>query len=227
MAGSSRSIEQLQSEAEGRVRAVLRGLGPLGLLGPLSSGNVSSMIDIYANPDIVITQKGQKLDDVNAELAVARWSLVPKVGTPSTELPLHKTIYHQRSAKVVAHLHSPCATAVSCWFLHEFPLIHYHQALLGSVPTPMVSFAVPGSQDLTEQVVATLEPLAEARLYSLMLRNHGIVVWGQTAADVLKRAEVLEDVCRIILSAPGPAHLNRIHSGHWPAIEEMFEAYTS
>lgn len=227
MAGNSRSIEHLQSEAEGRVRQVLRGLGPLGLLGPLASGNVSSLVEVETGlPPLVITQKGFKLDH-RLPLAMAHWSLDPIQGVPSTELLMHKTIYtHREGVRAVAHLHSPFATAVSCWKLQSLPYFHYHQSLLGGA-TPVIPFAVPGSTELSALITLTLSLRTSRSISALILQNHGALVWAPTPDLVLKRAQVLEDACRLMTLAPNPNWLQHIAESYHEDIEEMFANYAA
>lgn len=209
---------------EGEAREELAGLclelTRLGLVGPLASGNASLRFD----DGLLVTPSGVSF----AETAAADLVAVPLVAGPgapdrraTTELSLHRAILAVAPAevRVVAHLHSPWLVAASCLALHELPVLHYHQALLGSKPTPVVGYATPGSDALANAAAAALE--ADAR--ALVLGNHGGVVVGATAPEVLARAEVLEDACRLTVLT---GERRRVLTGvDLAAARALFETY--
>ena len=214
------------SDLGGIVAAVCAGVVERNLSGPLASGNVSA-ID-RARGKLMITARGAPLAQAASGLAQCWLNESLEVadvegGEPSTELALHLAVYRAvPEAIVVVHLHSDWVVAAACLAIDALPLVHYHQALLGGEPTPVVAYATPGSSQLSAQVgkVLTNRPV-----HALLLANHGGVVVGSSPEQALERAEVLEHVCRLVVFAGGQAR--ELDAGELTKLERLFADYGS
>lgn len=201
---------------------VCRGLTDRGLMGPLSSGNVSSM----SRGQLNITAKGMPLSDVQEESDLA-WVLAGLSGERefSTETHLHKAIYHwDIDASIVVHIHSPWVVAASCLSYEYLPALHYHVALISPVGlVPYVEYHTPGSEELVEALMSCLQSYKPSEASALILSNHGALVWGTTDAQVLSRCEALEDCCRLVVQVPKPRH--SLLPSQIQAAAQMFQNY--
>ena len=61
---------------------------------------------------------------------------------PTSELPLHLSVYAATGAAAIVHTHSPAATAVSA-LVEEIPAVHYYVALFGG-PVAVADLSDPG-----------------------------------------------------------------------------------
>lgn len=104
---------------------------------------------------------------------------------PSSELPLHRTVYEAVDAGAVVHTHSPYATVLST-VVSELPAIHYTINDLGG-PVRVAAYATFGTSALGEHVRAALDGRTGA-----ILANHGTVTYGATLAQAYDRAVLLE-----------------------------------
>jgi len=111
-------------------------------------------------------------------------------GPPSSETPMHLTIYRHTKAGAVVHTHSPFATALST-VLDELPPVHYALAGLGG-PIRVAPYATFGSGDLARNMLAALEGRAAA-----LLGNHGTIAYGRDLPQAYLRAQTLEWVCEV------------------------------
>lgn len=117
---------------------------------------------------------------------------------PTKELPLHLTFYRARPAcRAVVHLHSTCATALSC--LSDVdpddavpPITPYVVMRVGRVP--VLPYAHPGSP-----AVETLIRAAAPDHAAVLLANHGPVVAGTTLDNAVFAAEELEEAAKLVL----------------------------
>ncbi|MCG3750148.1 class II aldolase/adducin family protein [Amycolatopsis sp. Poz14] len=119
---------------------------------------------------------------------------------PTSELPMHLAVYTRatdpESAPVnaVVHTHSVHATAVST-LVTEVPPIHYMLAAIG--PTARVApYATYGTTELAD---AMLQALDDRR--GCLLANHGTITYGDSLGSAYSRAQQLEWVCQVWLTA--------------------------
>jgi L-fuculose-phosphate aldolase len=209
---------------------ICRELNRKGLVGPLSSGNVSVM---NGKSDLLaITKKGMRLDDSGTsyisllEIDGEDVNPVDDQPPPSSELELHLAAYRgcQYPAGAVAHIHSPWVTSFAATSQWQLPMIHYQQVLLGRVSTPVVRFEIPGTPELAS--------LVESSLFTHMTRavlmsNHGAIVTSPDSRSTAAFCEILEDTCRMALQARAgdDGHINWIHDDQIRKIEEMYITY--
>jgi L-fuculose-phosphate aldolase len=132
---------------------------------------------------------------------------------PTSELELHLAIYRQCGAGAVVHTHSPQATALSL-VLDELPCVHYQQLLLGG-SVRVAPFAVFGSAELADHVLAALESRSAA-----LMANHGAIAHGRTLAEAVDHALLLEWACGIYLRAAAIGTPRVLGSGQQAAVVE-------
>jgi len=139
---------------------------------------------------------------------------------PSKEAPLHLGIYAERpDAGAVVHLHSTCATLLSCLADTDPenalpPVTPYLMMRVGRVP--MVPYHPPGSDELAAAV------RARARAHrAILMANHGFVVAGRTFEDAVFNAEELEENARLLVLARG-APLRLLAAADIAALEARF-----
>lgn len=113
---------------------------------------------------------------------------------PTSELPLHLSVYRALGAHSIVHTHALHATAVST-LVEELPPIHYMTAVLGG-PVRVAPYARYGSDELAALTVRALDQRS-----ACLLRNHGTVVYGTTLQQALDHTAQLEWMCRLWLTA--------------------------
>jgi ribulose-5-phosphate 4-epimerase/fuculose-1-phosphate aldolase len=119
-------------------------------------------------------------------------------GKPSKELPMHLAMYNARSdVSAVIHVHPTNAIAYST----KIP-----EPILDSIPAytaafyvragcvPMIDYYPSGSADL-HKAVAELSP----RYWSILLRQHGVIVASYNLAQAMGILEEIEQCCQIAL----------------------------
>lgn len=121
---------------------------------------------------------------------------------PSKEMFLHRAFYETRPGTgAVVHLHSTCATALSC--LDDVdpqdaipPLTPYVVMRVGRVPLlPYVMPGDPASGDLIRGL--------EGRHPAVLLANHGPVVSGRDLRSAVHAAEELEETAKLAILLAG------------------------
>jgi ribulose-5-phosphate 4-epimerase/fuculose-1-phosphate aldolase len=124
--------------------------------------------------------------------------------TPSKEIGFHAGILRERKdVEVVLHFQSPHATTLACVGVRKIdyfmvPEVPYYLGPIASIP-----YLTPGSQELAEAVTEACR-----KHDCVVLRNHGQVVVGKSFDDVIQKAVVFEQACRIIVEAG--AHLKTL-----------------
>lgn len=162
-----------------------------------TSGNMSARVKDHST--MLMTASGTYMGDlkqndfVECNVVTGEWTGDRK---PSKEIPMHKAIYQQREdANVILHSSPFYTTLVSCsnevihselfietmYYLENVGYIDYHH---------------PGSQDLGD---AVYEKAALAN--TIMMRNHGMILFDKTFKNALMRLETLEMACRMMIEA--------------------------
>ncbi|TCI00066.1 aldolase [Roseococcus sp. SYP-B2431] len=118
---------------------------------------------------------------------------------PTKEVFLHRAFLDARpEAGAVVHLHSTCATAISC--LEEAlipPLTPYFVMRVGRT-LPLIPYYRPGDPAMEPAVHA-----AARRARAVLLANHGPVICGATLTDAVNAAEELEEAAKLALMLRG------------------------
>ncbi len=113
---------------------------------------------------------------------------------PSSECPLHLSVYKTTGAGAITHNHAPASTALGL-VVDEIPVSHYYSAMFGG-PIRVAPYATFGTDELAENVTNALD----GRLGALM-SNHGAITIGPDLAAALDKLPYLEYVCEIQLRA--------------------------
>ncbi|WP_425484850.1 class II aldolase/adducin family protein [Amycolatopsis anabasis] len=164
-----------------------------------TSGNVSAR----AGDLVAVTPSGVDYDALTpADIPVVALdgSIVDGSLRPTSELPMHLTVYRKATdpdgaeIAAVVHTHSVHATAVST-LVEEVPPIHYMLATIG--PTARVApYATFGTTELADAMLTALTDR-----HGCLLANHGTITYGDTLSAAYHRAQQLEWVCHLWLTA--------------------------
>ncbi len=160
-------------------------------VGP--GGNISARDGEF----IYLSPTGFALD----EIAPEQWvKLNIKTGAveglkPTCEVSMHLGCYLQRSEiKAVIHTHPPLTIGLISAGIDFKPFCPDFVALLGK-KVPIVSYVVPGGQELREVVVEQI------KIYNVVLLiNHGVVCVGESLKEAFSRSWVVEDSAKTILA---------------------------
>jgi L-fuculose-phosphate aldolase len=149
-----------------------------------TAGNLSLRCD----DQVVITPTGGVLGELTAEMMCVidlDGRLVDGDLAPTSEVPLHLSVYQSTGAGAVAHAHALASTAVAC-SCEELPAIHYTILQLGGA-IRVAPYATFGSDELAANVTKALD----GRVAALM-QSHGSVAYGRDIAEACDRLELLE-----------------------------------
>lgn len=169
-------------------------MNPDGLaVGP--AGNLSVRVD-----DVVaITPSQVRYDEITPEsicFVTMDGVHVGGEGRLSSETPMHLAVYRTTAAAAVVHTHSPRAVAAST-VVDELPAIHYSILRAAGGPTVRVApYERFGSDELAR---AALEGLAGRT--AVLLQNHGAITYGRDLAEAYERAQLVEWLADVQLSA--------------------------
>lgn len=140
---------------------------------------------------------------------------------PSSEWRFHRDIYLARSeVGAVVHNHAPYATALAM-ARREIPACHYMIARFGGAPVRCAPYALFGTAELSQHVLAAL-----AGRSACLIANHGCIVTGPTIAGALAAAVELEALAKqflLSLAAGGPVLLSDAEVA--AAIDQFAGAY--
>ena len=130
-----------------------------------TSGNLS----VRTGDTIAITPSGVPYNDLTPELVCVidlDGNVVEAEFEPSSEVPMHTTVYRATDAGAVVHTHPMYGTALSVT-RDEVPPVHYMIALLGG-PVRVAPYARFGSPELAQGSVDAMQGRT-----GVLLRNHG------------------------------------------------------
>ncbi|MGO1590341.1 MAG: class II aldolase/adducin family protein [Ancrocorticia sp.] len=113
---------------------------------------------------------------------------------PSSECPLHLSVYRATDAGAITHNHAPASTAMGL-VVDEIPISHYYSTMFGGA-IRVAPYATFGTDELAENVTNALN----GRLGALMA-NHGAITIGPDLAAALDKLPYLEYICDIELRA--------------------------
>lgn len=173
-------------------RAVVAWLKRLAALTPGTSGNLSAR----RGDRVAVTPTGIAYDRIgpadvpvlDIDSAVVVWG----EREPTSEVPLHLSVYDAIDAGAVAHVHSPWATTLAV-SREPLPAVHYALARAGGA-VPVADYATYGSDELAANAAATM---AEAGTSAVLLANHGVVAAGEDVGDAVETAESVEFVAKL------------------------------
>jgi L-fuculose-phosphate aldolase len=158
-----------------------------------TSGNLS----VRDRDLVAVSPSGLPYDEMTPEL-VGVYELdgtpVEARLEPTTEMPMHLSVYANTDAQAVVHTHSTAATAVGT-LVDTLPTIHYLVAKFGG-PVRVAPYATYGTPELAANVAAALKDRT-----GCLLANHGTITTGANLADAYDRAVYLEWLCEVWLRA--------------------------
>jgi L-fuculose-phosphate aldolase len=116
---------------------------------------------------------------------------------PSSEFPFHQAIYRVRpDLNAIVHAHPVALVAFSiCGYVPNTRIFHQSYFMSGNVG--FAPYALPGSQQLGDNIAATFSQNCD----SVVLENHGVVVGAETLDHAFQRFEAFEFTAKTILKA--------------------------
>lgn len=153
-----------------------------------AAGNVS----VRFRETFLITPTGVRADALgdHAIVHVGMDGDVLGEGRPSSEWRFHRDIYRARpDVNAIVHTHSPAATALACQ-RRSLPPFHYMIAVAGGADIRCADYALFGTQDLSDCVVAAL-----SERKACLMANHGMIATGETLDAALALAAEVEHLC--------------------------------
>lgn len=154
-----------------------------------TSGNLS----IRSGDHIAITPSGAAYDTLTPESICVidiDGNQLEDGLAPSSEVPMHTSVYRHTDALAVVHTHPLYATALSV-LIDEVPPVHYMIAALGG-PVRVAPYATFGSPELAENSITAMEGR-----FGALLQNHGATTYGDSIGKAYTRSIYLEWVCRL------------------------------
>ena len=112
----------------------------------------------------------------------------------SSEIGMHLLIYRLRpDVKGIVHAHPPTATGfAACGAALTQPLVC--EVVIGLGCIPLARYGTPGTPELTD-ALAPLVPKYDA----ILMKNHGVVTYGETLACAYMKMETVEHFAKIAL----------------------------
>ena len=198
-----------------QVAAASRELAAAGLVRA-TSGNVSA----HDGDRIAITPTGGVLGELTADDVV----IVDRDGTvvegergPTSELALHLGALERFGAGAVVHTHPPIGTALSL-VLDELPCVHYEMVALGGA-VRVAPYRTFGTPELASAVHDALEGRSAA-----LMANHGAITLGETLAQAVERAHLLEWACGLYWCAAAVGEPRALDADELEAARAQFRA---
>ena len=109
---------------------------------------------------------------------------------PSSEKKIHAAAYRiYPDVDFVIHTHQDFATAVGLADVNELDMSAEEKALLGNIS--IAGYGLPGTKKLAQNVEAALNGSQV-----VLMAHHGALILGSDHNDAMKKAEVLEEVCK-------------------------------
>jgi len=188
-------------------------------LSPGRSGNVSARF----GKGFLITPSGLAysalgVDDIVFVNEDGEWS---KGGAlPSSEWRFHHDIsrcYGETGG--IVHCHSCHATALSCCN-REIPAFHYMVAAAGGQKIPIAPYALFGTQELSDHVVAAL-----AGYKATLMAHHGLVALGENTKSALELAHEIEDLAAQYILVLSLGSVKILSTDQMNEVLERFKTY--
>lgn len=158
-----------------------------------TAGNVSIRVDDL----VVISPSAVPYDELTAaDIGVHRLDGSPVEARykPSSELPLHLSVYHSSDVVAITHNHTPASTALGL-VVDEVPCSHYYSAMFeGTVR--VAAYAEFGTDGLALNVMDALRDR-----HAALMANHGAITTGPSIDKALSLLPYLEYICEVHLRA--------------------------
>ena len=181
-AASSFGTRQREALAEGA-----RAIGDSGMVVG-SAGNLS----VREDDRVLITPRGAELDAIDpldlVDVSLTDGTVAAdhtRPSRPSSETPLHRSVYAMCDAGAIVHTHAHYCTVLST-LVDELPAIHYVITAFGG-PVRVARYETFGTDALAGSVCEALRDRRGA-----LMANHGAVVVGRDVGHAVALAIQLE-----------------------------------
>ena len=206
-----------EHEAQRReVIAIARKMTADGLVVGTSGNGSVRCGDLVAVTPSGVDYDRLEVDDI--PLVDLDGTVVSGALNPTSELPMHLTAYRDHDAGAVVHTHSLYATALSL-LRDDVPAVHYQLADFGD-GVVVAEYATFGSDRLAVTMSAALTGRA-----GCILRNHGTVTLGTTLSQAYNRAQQLEWLCKLWLTAAQVGTPSVLDDAEMARCAEKFSTY--
>jgi L-ribulose-5-phosphate 4-epimerase len=142
---------------------------------------------------------------------------------PSSETPMHTMVFRARSdIRAIVHTHSHFSTVVSTIRSYLPPILTEVCVVVGS-RVPITRYGLTGTEDIGQSVVDVLERDTRA----VILKNHGLITFGDDFAHALAIAEIVEEAAKVYvhaLAASGGREPDLVPEALIPGMQERFLA---
>jgi len=134
----------------------------------------------------------------------------------SSEILLHLAIY-QANPKVqgVVHAHPPYATAFGVANV-QIPTCILPEIEIALGVVPIADYETPGTQACADAVARHANDA-----WTAIMKNHGVVSWGQSLKMAHFRMEMVDSYCRILMLSRQLGNVDRLSD---PQVKELLEA---
>ncbi len=183
-----------------------------------TSGNVSMRQD----NGFLITPSGVHIQEMKPSSMVEMNMQGEAVsqGKPSSEWRFHRDIYEARpEVGAVIHTHSMYATTLAC-LRQDIPPFHYMIAVAGGDTIRCSSYALFGTQALSDKAIAALEDRR-----ACLLANHGMIAIGKDLKQALDVTIEVETLCEQYWRALQIGEPHILNTQEMVAVFEQFKGY--
>ncbi|MCM8803764.1 MAG: class II aldolase/adducin family protein [Candidatus Omnitrophica bacterium] len=155
-------------------------------------GNISAREGDF----VFLSPSGFFLDEINEE----EWVKVNiKTGEiysnlrPTCEISMHLGIYIERpDVKAVFHTHPPITVGLISSGVKFKPFFPDYVAILGK-EVPIIDYVQPAGEEIRKAVVKEIK-----KTNVILLKNHGVVVVGETIKEAYTRSLIVEEAAKSI-----------------------------
>lgn len=139
---------------------------------------------------------------------------------PSSEWRFHRDIYlHRPEINAIIHTHSMFASTLST-FRRDMPAFHYMIALCGGDSIRCASYALFGTQQLSDNALAALQ-----NRQACLLANHGMIALGANLEKALNITQEVETLCEQYLRALQVGEPIILTEQEMLDVQEQFKGY--
>jgi L-fuculose-phosphate aldolase len=140
---------------------------------------------------------------------------------PSSEWRFHQDIMTQRKeVGAIVHTHSIFASTVSL-FGKELPPFHYMIAVAGGSSIRCASYAMFGTQELSDNIIEALRDRN-----ACLIANHGLIAIGDNLTEALNIAEEVEHLCHLFIEAKKIGEPNLLSEKQMSDVIKRFKTYS-
>jgi L-fuculose-phosphate aldolase len=140
---------------------------------------------------------------------------------PSSEWRFHQDIMTQRKeVGAIVHTHSIFASTVSL-FGKALPPFHYMIAVAGGSSIRCASYAMFGTQELSDNIIEALRDRN-----ACLIANHGLIAIGDNLTEALNIAEEVEHLCHLFIEAKKIGEPNLLSEKQMSDVIKRFKTYS-